>query len=141
MRLLIAALAALALGAFGTALACSCPPIANAAEHAGQADTVFRGRVVSSRPDPAAPEIFAITSFEVTAPLKMMHYWDPRSETIEVRHAANRDGPQCAIWFEVGQETLVVARVRGDGYLHTSSCDAPRWPEADYRAALHLAPY
>lgn len=129
----------LAAATFQTAaLACSCRPIANAAEHIASADTVFRGRVIATTPDPSAPETFSITTFEVTAPLKMLPHWDP-ANTIIVRHASTRDGPQCSIWYEVGQEALVVARVGAGGHLHTSSCDAPRWPEADYRRALHLS--
>lgn len=121
------------------ALACSCRPLASAAEHVASADTVFRGRVLSSAPDPSAPDLFAMTTFEVTAPLKMLSHWAP-SQPIIVRHAATRDGPQCSIWYEAGQEVLVAARAGADGHLHTSSCDAPHWPENDYRAALHLAP-
>lgn len=121
------------------ALACSCPPLASAAEHVASADTVFRGRVLSSTRDPSAPDLFAITTFEVTAPLKMLSHWDS-SQLIIVRHAATRDGLQCSIWYDVGQEVLVVARVGADGYLYTSSCDAPRWHENDYRAPLYLAP-
>jgi hypothetical protein len=138
MRPTLPILVFLAAAAFHTvALACSCRPLANAAEHAAHADTIFRGRVLTSTPNPASPEIFAITTFEVTAPIKMMPHWTPTS-TIEVRHASTRNGPQCSIWYEAGQEVLVVARAGRDGYLHTSSCDAPRWPEADYRAALSL---
>lgn len=140
MRRIIAILAVLmAAGLHTAALACSCLPLANAAEHAGQADTVFRGRVLATSPDPAAPDTFAITTFEVTAPLKMLPRWS-HPNLITVRHTSRRDGPQCSIWYEVGQEALVVARIGADGYLHTSSCDAPRWPENDYRAALFLAP-
>jgi len=139
LRQLLPMLALAAAFTFTTvALACSCRPLANAAEHVAHADMIFRGRVLTSVPNPTAPETFAITTFEVTAPLKMLPYWDPASGAIEVRHASTRDGPQCSIWYEEGQEVLVIARVGADGYLHTSSCDAPRWPEADYRAALHL---
>lgn len=141
MRTLFSVVAVVAVACVhAEALACSCRPLASAAEHAAVADTIFRGRVLQSTPDPAAPEIFAITTFEITAPMKMLSHWDPRSSTMQVRHAATRDGPQCAIWYETGQEVLVVAHVGGDGYLHTSSCDAPRWPENDYRAALYLLP-
>lgn len=140
MRHLLSILAFVTAIAFTTiALACSCRPLANAAEHVAYADTIFRARVLSSAPNPASPDIFAITTFEVTAPLKMLPHWDPTSSTIEVRHAATRNGPQCSVWYEAGQEVLVVAHLGRDGYLHTSSCDAPRWPEADYRAALQLA--
>ncbi|MBX3478404.1 MAG: hypothetical protein KF910_12390 [Brevundimonas sp.] len=140
MRRIVPIIALLIAAAFHTgALACSCRPLANAAEHAGQADTVFRGRVLTSIPDPADPEAFAVTTFEVTAPLKMLPRWS-HPDTITVRHASRREGPECSIWYEDGQEALVVARIGGDGYLYTSSCDAPRWPENDYRAALFLAP-
>lgn len=140
MRQIVPVIAFIVASAFQTdALACSCRLLADAAEHVALADTAFRGRVLSSVPDPADPEAFAITTFEVTAPLKMLSHWS-HPNTIAVRHPSRRDGPQSSIWYEEGQEALVVAGVGADGYLHTSSCDAPRWPENDYRAALYLAP-
>lgn len=122
------------------AIACSCRPLASAAEHVGHADAIFRGRVVASVPDPDGPEIFSITTFELIAPLKMPSQWGAPPERIVVRHASTRTGPQCAIWYEPGQEVLVAARMGQDRNLYTGSCDAPRWPEAAYREALHLAP-
>lgn len=141
MRPLFVVLAGLlALLPVTAAIACSCRPLASAAEHVGHADAIFRGRVIASVPDPAGPEIFSITTFELLSPLKMPSQWGAPPERIEVRHASTRTGPQCAIWYEPGQEVLVAARMGQDRNLHTSSCDAPRWPEADYRVALRLAP-
>jgi len=138
MRPLIPIFTFIAAIAFTTiALACSCRPLADATEHVAHADAIFRGRVLTSVPNPAAPAIFSITTFEVTAPLKMPPHWNSAA-AVQVRHASTRDGPQCSIWYEEGQEVLVIARVSQDGHLHTSSCDAPRWPEANYRAALDL---
>ncbi|MBX3560686.1 MAG: hypothetical protein KF780_02630 [Sphingomonas sp.] len=141
MKTIFALLAGLlALSPVTAALACSCRPLSSAAEHVGHADAIFRGRVVASVPDPAGPETFSITTFELLAPLKMPSQWALPPERIEVRHASLRTGPQCAIWYERGQEVLVAARMGQDGNLHTGSCDAPRWPETDYRVALRLAP-
>ncbi|MBL8559453.1 MAG: hypothetical protein JNM47_12070 [Hyphomonadaceae bacterium] len=131
--------AALAFSLSGIALACSCRPLADAAEHAANSDAIFRGSVIASIPDPARPDFFSITTFQIIAPLKWPSGWDAPPETIEVRHASAQNGPHCAIWYEPATTALVVARVGQDRLLHTSSCDAPRWPEADYRAALHLA--
>lgn len=131
---------ALALCLGGAALACSCRPITNVAEHLAHADAIFRGRVISTAADPAAPEAFSITQFEMLAPLRWVTGWDAPPDIVEVRHASNPNGPQCAIWYAPGDTALVIARVGEDRRLHTSSCDAPRWPENEYRAALHLAP-
>lgn len=140
MRQIMPIIALLIATVFHTgALACSGPLPTNAAEHAGQADTVFRGRALTSTPDPADPETFSFTTFEVTAPMKMLPRWS-HPNTITVRHANRQDGQQSSIRYDEGQEALVVARIGSDGYLYTGSCDAPRWPENDYRAALFLAP-
>lgn len=96
-------------------------------------------RALSSMPDPAAPGSFTITTFEVTAPLKMLSHWS-FTLNIAVRHPIADEQSQYPIRYEIGAEALVAARVGADGVLYTSTCDAPRWPENDYRAALYLAP-
>ncbi|MGE0595869.1 MAG: hypothetical protein AB7P07_05875 [Hyphomonadaceae bacterium] len=140
MRIAILLAVLLMLAAGGVAYACSCAPIADVDAHVANSDAIFRGRVIETAPDPAGPEHFSITRFALVSPLKMPAQWGAPPDEIVVRHASTRNGPQCSIWFEPGQEVLVIARMGQDRNLHTSSCDAPRWEEAEYRRVLHLAP-
>ena len=140
MRSLLATLALAPTIIFPTvAWACPSAPIPSAAQHVAEVDSVFRGRALGSTPDPAAPGSFAITTFEVTAPLKMLSHWS-FTLNISVRHPIADEQSQGPVSYELGAEALVAARVGRDGILYTSSCDTPRWPENDYRAALYLAP-
>jgi hypothetical protein len=126
-------LLALALAAFlafggGVALACSCARYANAAAHAAEADVIFRGRVISTAPDGQYQQH---TTFEVLETLK-----GEARATLVVRHGgAALAGAACGIVYRVGAEVLVIAH-GGEGDLVTSSCSAPRWDIAAYRAAL-----
>ncbi len=140
MRSLLATLALAPTIIFPTAAqACPTTPLTSAAQHVAEVDTVFRGRSVGSTPDPAAPGLFAITTFEVTAPLKMLSHWS-FTLNIAVRHPIADAQGQGQVAYETGAEALVAARVGRDGILYTSACDVPRWAENDYRAALYLAP-
>jgi len=138
MRSLLATLALAPMIIFPT-VALACTPPASAAQHVAEVDTAFRGRALSSMPDPAAPGSFTITTFEVTAPLKMLSHWS-FTLNIAVRHPIADQQSQYPTRYEIGAEALVAARVGADGILYTTSCDVPRWPENDYRAALYLAP-
>lgn len=140
MRSLMATLALAPMIVFPAgALACPAAPPSSATQHVAEVDTAFRGRALSSMPDPASPGAFKITTFGVTAPLKMLSHWS-FTQNIAVRHPIADEQSQNPIRYEIGAEALVAARVGADGVLYTSSCDAPRWPENDYRAALYLAP-
>lgn len=136
---IVAALAFTALTS-AIAYACSCRPYANVAEHAADADLIFRGRVISTEPHPEAPETFSVTTFEMISPIKLPPNDEPAPEQVVIQHPSNRDGPQCGIWYEPGQEVLVLAQWRRGLPLTTSSCLAPRWSENEYRAVFHLAP-
>jgi|CXWL01.1.fsa_nt_gi hypothetical protein len=140
MRLLISAALAFTIVGTAVAYACSCRPYANVAEHAADADMIFRGRVISSEPNPAAPDLFSITTFEMISPIKMPPNDRPPPDRVAIHHASNPDGPHCSIWYEPGQEVLVLADWSPNGEVRTSSCLAPRWSEDEYRAVFHLAP-
>jgi len=140
MRLLLAAALAFTVLTTAIAYACSCRPYADAAAHAADADLIFRGRVISTTPHPEAPETYSITTFELISPIKLPPNGAPPPEQVVVHHASNQNGPQCGIWYEPGQEVLVLAQSRRGLPVSTSSCLAPRWSEAEYRAVFHLAP-
>ncbi|MGE0740671.1 MAG: hypothetical protein AB7O98_04950 [Hyphomonadaceae bacterium] len=140
MRFVFAALVALTVLGSAFAYACSCRPYANVAEHVADAAIIFRGRVVETSPDPRAPEVFSVTTFELISPILLPPNGEPPPDQVVVYHPSSRDGPQCGIWYEPGQEVLVLARMNEAGQFQTNSCLAPRWPEADYRAVFQLAP-
>lgn len=121
--------AAFMLFSGGVALACSCVRYASPAEHAQEADVIFRGRVVESA---AAGPMQSTTRFEVLETLK----GEPSAEAA-VRHTDERGaGAACGIAYRVGEEALVIAHRSESGALRTSSCSAPRWSIENYRAAL-----
>lgn len=122
--------AAIALSA-SVALACSCADFPSAAAHAASADAIFVGRVVDTR---HFGEFQQRTTFEVTESIK-----GNLGARVTIQHGgANMVGSACGMVFRVGREELVIAH-ENDDVLYTSSCAAPRWEAAEYRAAMAQA--
>lgn len=44
------------------------------------------------------------------------------------------DAPLCGVRFEMGRETVILARVQ-DGVLTTSACNVPQFPLVHYERA------
>lgn len=129
--ILLTALAAVSVVSATAAWACSCLRYESAAAQMAEADVVFVGRMTSFSNHAMGdnhPHAMHMARFEVSRTIK--------GEALPVRavmHAT--DEAMCGIRFEMGRETIVLARVR-DGVLTTSLCDAPQFPLADYvRAA------
>jgi hypothetical protein len=138
-RLIVVTLTAIILATSGIALACSCPSWASAAEHSAHADIIFRGRAIQTRPEAGIVDGGAVTTFELIAPLKMPTEWEEVvPHRIEVRHDTTGGG-MCGVVYTDGAETLIIANIGVDRRLHTNACNAPRWPESEYRRALRLA--
>lgn len=137
---IIAIAAAITTVATSIAIACSCRPIRSAEEHISFASAIFRGRAIATVQGEDVTRQIGTTTFELVSPLMMPSQWSVPPQNIEVRHDYTRDGPQCSIWFEPGEEVLVIASMGQDRQLYTSSCMAPRFSENEYRAALALAP-
>lgn len=123
---LFLALAVLMLNA-APAIACSCVSYANAREHVSRTDVIFIGVVERSH---RVGEFRLRTTFRVSEVLK----GQVGSEAIV--HHGDDTCCICGIVYEPGARVMVFAHQGDDGRLNTSSCAAPRFPEAEYRAAL-----
>lgn len=128
LRTLLLALAALGLSA-GAALACSCVRFPTAAAHVAATDVIFIGEVERSAAVAGAQHQRA-TTFRVIETLK-----GEVGEQATVGHSEDICCV-CGIEFKAGERVLVFAH-RSEGGLATSSCSAPRFSEAQYRAALN----
>jgi hypothetical protein len=121
-------LAVFALLFFNTApaLACSCVHYGSARAHLRQTDLVFIG-IVQSTERIAQGDMR--TTFLVSETLK-----GEARRTMVILHNDGAGG-MCGIMFAPGGRAMVFANER-DGLFYTSACNAPRFDEARYRAAL-----
>ena len=118
-------LTALALSA-GSALACSCLRPESAAQHAREADVVFKGTPIGSR---RTREGDAVTVFRVGDVLK-----GRLGSTVEVLHGTS--SAACGLTFRPGQPVLVLADRAAGGRISTNLCWQPMFSERQYRQAL-----
>lgn len=138
-----------ALAIVSPAEATRCVGYPDAAAQIGAVDAIFRGRVISTRASElSASYENAVTTFAVIAPVVLPRTWDAAPERIEVRHCANdvvglngeRVVSGSCVSFTPGAEVLIAASLDEDRHLRTGACTMPRFSEAEYRAALALAP-
>lgn len=135
---------ALGLATAGTATACSCVRYDSAAEQMQDADVVFIGRWISTRPRVGGP-IFSRPGEYVASTLQVVRMLrGPVAETIVVHHPLRNDG-SCGFEFReflrdgttrpLTVPIIVLARY-SVGELETNVCAMPRFPTGDYvRAA------
>jgi hypothetical protein len=136
MKYLVAAVAAVCLLVTPAASACDCTGYASAAAQTENSDAIFRGRAISTTTLPYADRSVAVTTFEVIAPLLVPDELGRRPQRIQVIHDCSNIGARCSITFNEGEVYLVAATYDHRHRLTTSQCHAPRWNEAEYRAAL-----
>jgi hypothetical protein len=136
MKYLVAAVAAVCLLVTSPASACDCTGYESAAAQAENSDAIFRGRAISTTSLPYANGAIAVTTFEIITPLLLPDELGRRPQRIQVIHDCSNIGASCSITFEQGEDYLVAATFDHRHRLTTSLCHAPRWDEAEYRAAL-----
>lgn len=110
------------------ALACSCVRFRDAAEQIAGVDVAFIG-VAQKTERAGLMTSDRVTTFRVSETLK-----GAAGRTVRVRHQIG-DGGNCGISFRRNTPLLVFAHKQGS-VLTTGRCSAPRFPEAEYRAAL-----
>lgn len=111
---------------FGTALACTCPPLPNAAAQAEEWDLVALGTVVSTDNDEAGN----------SALIAMDEVFKGEASAAVMVSSGPSNPMACGLSYRQGDDVIVLANEQGEGQFSNYFCAIPQFGADAFRAAF-----